>query len=127
MAYTITDHCISCDRCLSLCPTNAIQIEGQGKWIDPNLCNNCDGYYSVPQCAAACPTTRGCVPHLSNFVSTPTTGDYWDKWFNLHDRLIERLHRSKHTGYWEQWFNAYSQKLAEQIQASKLQAAGGQA
>ena len=127
MPYTITDNCISCNRCETVCPTNAIKVEGLNKWIDANLCNNCDGYYSVPQCAASCPTNRGCVPSLSNYIPVQANGDYWDTWFNLHDCLIERLYRTKQTRYWNQWFKAYSEKLQEQIQSSSLQTAGSQA
>lgn len=121
MAYIITSQCISCNRCQSICPTNAIRVEGQHRWIDSTLCNNCIGYYGVPQCAAACPTNRGCVPSLGNTGVSTTNGDYWEAWFNLHDRLVARLIRSKQTRYWEQWFNTYSQKLSKQIQSHKLQ------
>ncbi|HEY9708357.1 MAG TPA: 4Fe-4S binding protein [Oculatellaceae cyanobacterium] len=109
MAYAITSKCISCDRCETVCPTNAIQVNDQQKWIDPNLCNNCVGYYGTPQCAAGCPITGGCVPDLSNFISPASQGDYWQSWFNIHDRLVERLHQSKRTRYWEQWFKAYAE------------------
>lgn len=56
MSYAITNRCIQCDTCIPLCPTGAITIvEGNDFWIDPSLCNNCDGYYEQPQCALACP------------------------------------------------------------------------
>lgn len=115
MAYTITSKCISCNRCQSVCPTHAIQVEGQHQWIDISLCNDCVGYYGTPQCAAVCPVNQGCVPSLSNFISSTNKSDYWDAWFNLHDRLIARLRNSKHTRYWERWFNFYSQILQEPI------------
>ncbi|MGE5656730.1 MAG: 4Fe-4S dicluster domain-containing protein [Actinomycetota bacterium] len=59
MPYTITSNCISCDRCLSQCPTDAIRNEGLHYWIESDACNNCTGVYSVPQCAAVCPTNDG--------------------------------------------------------------------
>lgn len=56
MPYAITNRCIQCDSCLPLCPTNAITVvDGKEFWIDPTLCNNCEGYYSQPQCVIACP------------------------------------------------------------------------
>jgi len=56
MPYAITNRCIQCDSCLPLCPTGAITIiDGKDFWIDPSLCNNCNGYYPEPQCVLACP------------------------------------------------------------------------
>lgn len=56
MPYAITNRCIQCDSCLPLCPTGAITIvDGKDFWIDPTLCNNCDGYAPQPQCVLACP------------------------------------------------------------------------
>ncbi|MEM9008050.1 MAG: 4Fe-4S binding protein, partial [Cyanobacteria bacterium P01_F01_bin.86] len=33
MTYTITQDCIGCQRCLSACPTEAIQTNGLSFWI----------------------------------------------------------------------------------------------
>jgi DNA-binding transcriptional regulator YiaG/Pyruvate/2-oxoacid:ferredoxin oxidoreductase delta subunit len=54
MAYTITSLCTQCNDCLSLCPMKAIKQEGEKLWIDPMLCNNCEGFYEQPLCASAC-------------------------------------------------------------------------
>ena len=57
MPYTIPNNsCVGCDNCRLQCPTGAIRIEDNEYWIDPGLCNNCEGYYSEPQCVIACPT-----------------------------------------------------------------------
>lgn len=57
MPYTIPNNsCVGCDNCRPQCPTGAIRIEDNEYWIDPALCNNCEGYYSEPQCVIACPT-----------------------------------------------------------------------
>ncbi|OLP16688.1 transcriptional regulator [Leptolyngbya sp. 'hensonii'] len=56
MPYSITNLCIRCDSCLPQCPTGAIKLEGEDYWIDPLLCNDCEGYYSEPQCVTSCPT-----------------------------------------------------------------------
>ncbi|MBD2198233.1 MULTISPECIES: helix-turn-helix domain-containing protein [Calothrix] len=57
MPYTIPNNsCVGCDNCRPQCPTGAIKIENNEYWIDPCLCNNCEGYYSEPQCVVACPT-----------------------------------------------------------------------
>lgn len=56
MPYTIpNNNCVGCDNCRPQCPTGAIKIENEEYWIDPNLCNNCEGYYPEPQCVIACP------------------------------------------------------------------------
>ena len=57
MPYTIpNNNCLGCDNCRPQCPTGAIKIENDEYWIDPTLCNNCEGYYPEPQCVMACPT-----------------------------------------------------------------------
>jgi len=56
MAYKIPGCCLGCDSCRTHCPTGAIKVEGgEEYWIDPSLCNNCEGYYPEPQCLAFCP------------------------------------------------------------------------
>lgn len=54
MAYTITGLCTQCNDCLPLCPTGAIKPDGEKLWIDPMLCNNCEGFYDQPLCASMC-------------------------------------------------------------------------
>ncbi len=49
MAYFITDDCISCGSCQSVCPVEAIS-EGDDKYgIDAKLCTDCG------TCAEQCP------------------------------------------------------------------------
>ncbi|MEC4818462.1 MAG: helix-turn-helix domain-containing protein [Scytonema sp. PMC 1069.18] len=56
MPYTIPNNsCVGCDNCRPQCPTGAIQLENNEYWIDPCLCNNCEGYYPEPQCVVVCP------------------------------------------------------------------------
>lgn len=55
MAYKIPGTCLKCDSCQTHCPTGAVKVEGDDYWIDPSLCNNCEGYYSEPQCLTYCP------------------------------------------------------------------------
>jgi DNA-binding transcriptional regulator YiaG len=44
------------------CPTGAVKREGQDYWIDPELCNNCEGFYDAPQCVVHCPIETPPVP-----------------------------------------------------------------
>jgi ferredoxin len=106
MSYVITSQCIGCSRCLPACPTGAIKQENTGFTIDAQLCNNCAGYYSVPQCMATCPTNGGCIPDVKEF---------WSHWFIKYNHLISRLHRPEQTQYWESWFDAYAQRVSTLI------------
>ena len=111
MSYKITSQCISCDLCLSVCPTNAIQIIDGHRWIDPNLCTDCVGSINkVSQCAAGCPTYKGCIKEST---------DYWQSWFDTYNRFVKKLRNKQ--DYWEGWFDLYSQKYSEQIQKGRKQ------
>lgn len=114
MTYTITNKCIDCNACASSCPTGAITKNSNGKFaVDPDLCNDCSGAYSVAQCMASCPTYNGCQITLSSLIqSVKTSSDnYWDTWFATHRRLLQRLETQHQTQYWRHWFDTYSQKL----------------
>ncbi|MBD2195037.1 MULTISPECIES: helix-turn-helix domain-containing protein [Calothrix] len=54
MPYAITKRCIQCDNCLPHCPKGAIQVIDGDYWIDPTVCNDCEGYMT-PQCVLSCP------------------------------------------------------------------------
>ncbi len=95
MSYQITEECIKCNRCLSICPTGAIKKDQTHFWIVSDMCNNCAGSYSTPQCAAICPTNYGCVSEQLNQGKQP-----------------EKLNNQD---YWEGWFNTYAQKWSNQI------------
>ncbi|NJM97255.1 MAG: 4Fe-4S binding protein [Phormidesmis sp. RL_2_1] len=122
MTYAITDKCISCQRCLPACPTNAIEPDGDSFQINADLCNNCRGFYSVPQCWSACPTSGGCVSlaagsssfTLGNVLETST--DYWKAWRANYNHRVSRLKSSPQSAYWQNWFDTYSKNL-QQLQA----------
>lgn len=113
MTYTITSECIACDRCRPQCPTGAIGSTNGQLFINSSLCNGCVGYYSVPQCAAVCPTNNGCVE------SSPST-TYWQSWFDTYDTLVSKLKGtpSARLAYWESWFETHS-RLVGQLEESK--------
>lgn len=108
MSYTITSQCIECQRCQPACPVGAIQWDGTRFKIDSDRCNSCVGYYSVPQCVAACPTNSGCIPDVHEF---------WEQWFTKYNHLVSRLHQPKQATYWEQWFDTYSHRLTTQLRS----------
>ena len=52
MAHKITNDCIACGGCQSVCPCDAIS-EGDGKYeINPDLCVDCGA------CSAQCPLVQ---------------------------------------------------------------------
>jgi ferredoxin len=55
----ISRDCISCGVCLPVCPNNGISVEGGHYKIDPQLCTECVGKFSKPQCEQVCPV--GCI------------------------------------------------------------------
>ncbi|WP_404784463.1 helix-turn-helix domain-containing protein [Altericista sp. CCNU0014] len=55
MAQAITNECDRCDTCAPLCPVDAIKTIDDRYWIDPTLCNDCEGYAEEPVCASSCP------------------------------------------------------------------------
>ncbi len=122
MTYAITNSCISCQRCLSSCPTNAIQSDGSRFWIDVNLCNHCQGSHGVAQCWAVCPTNEGCVPLSAGAaavsLTAQTSTDYWNNWFVSYSSMVARLKTTKQSPYWRQWFEAYYQTL-KKLQAQR--------
>jgi ferredoxin len=115
MAFTITQSCISCDRCRTTCPTGAIKKIDGLFFINPSLCNDCVGYHGTPQCASVCPTTGACQKSVS------TNADYWESWFNHYEQLVKKLKTQKHPQYWDGWFDTYSQKLQSLISLNSEQ------
>jgi DNA-binding transcriptional regulator YiaG len=54
MAYQIPAGCTGCQTCVPYCPVNAISVQDGHFWINPAICNNCEGYYPEPQCVVMC-------------------------------------------------------------------------
>jgi ferredoxin len=55
MSLLIHDECINCDVCEPECPNNAITQGDEIYEIDPNLCTECVGHFTEPQCIEVCP------------------------------------------------------------------------
>jgi Fe-S-cluster-containing dehydrogenase component len=119
MTYIITDQCIQCRHCESICPTGAIIRNEQQYQINSERCNDCVGHYTVPQCWAGCPTSGGCIPNLAVLpcvLASKPSSDYWENWFNTYNRLVSRLKANQSSDYWQRWFDTYSQSLAKHLQ-----------
>ncbi|MFN0170322.1 MAG: 4Fe-4S binding protein [Bryobacteraceae bacterium] len=54
MAYFITDNCTACGDCLTVCPTDAIRPSQDRPRIVRDLCTECVGFSSAPQCVPVC-------------------------------------------------------------------------
>ncbi len=60
MAYKITEDCVLCGVCVTVCPNEAI-TEGDPIYIlDPEKCTECVPVHPVSQCEDVCPT-MACV------------------------------------------------------------------
>ncbi len=55
MALKITEDCISCGACESVCPNSAISQGAELYEIDGGKCKECQGSFDEPQCASVCP------------------------------------------------------------------------
>lgn len=55
MATLITSECINCGACEPECPNGAISQGDDIFVIDPKLCTECVGHFTVMQCADVCP------------------------------------------------------------------------
>jgi ferredoxin len=68
MALQITDACVSCWACTSVCPNDAIyegKVEGINHFlIDADKCTECLGDKPVSQCAAICPIETAIIDEL---------------------------------------------------------------
>jgi len=84
MALMITDECINCAVCEPECPNAAI-FEGEEIYeINPDLCTECVGHFSEPQCRKVCPVD--CIPNDPDYQES-------------HDELLvkyQKLTRSPH-------------------------------
>jgi ferredoxin len=62
MAMMIDHTCICCDACEPECPNGAITAGEACYFIDPRLCTECVGHFTVCQCQEMCPAQ--CIhPH----------------------------------------------------------------
>ncbi len=70
VSLLITENCINCKACETVCPVNAIYPGGKDfelnnkkcrapekehYYIVPGKCNSCKGFYDGPECISICP------------------------------------------------------------------------
>ena len=55
MAFKINSDCNNCGACEPECPNNAISMGSDLYEIKVDLCTECVGFNSEPQCAVVCP------------------------------------------------------------------------
>ena len=68
MAHMITAECINCTACATDCPTEAISPGAAQYLINPNVCTDCEGLYTVPKCYQVCPV-GACVPERASYIN----------------------------------------------------------
>jgi ferredoxin len=64
----ISCECINCSACEYECPVRAIRPGPAQFAIDPAVCVECDGYFPVPRCKAACPV-GACQPEREPYLA----------------------------------------------------------
>ncbi|MDR3352418.1 MAG: 4Fe-4S binding protein [Zoogloeaceae bacterium] len=64
MALRITEACVNCWACVTVCPNEAIAEDDPVFAIDPRKCTECTGEFAEPQCAAICPIECAIVDEL---------------------------------------------------------------
>ncbi len=62
MPTMITDECVNCGACLSICPNDGISRGEYKVELDATLCTECVGSSSSEQCAVVCPIDDVCIP-----------------------------------------------------------------
>ena len=55
MANMITERCVNCGACESMCPAGGISRGEEVFVIDAARCTECVGFYHTQQCARVCP------------------------------------------------------------------------
>ncbi len=70
MALSIISSCVNCWACMDVCPQLAIRPDTPHFKINSSLCSECDGSYSVPQCASICPI-EGAILLADGLVANP--------------------------------------------------------
>jgi len=61
VSLLITEKCIVCDLCLTVCPNDAISAGEEVFLIDPERCTECVGHHPKSQCVKVCPV-KAIVP-----------------------------------------------------------------
>lgn len=51
----ITEQCVKCGICESMCPAGGICESEETYVVDPDRCTECAGFYHTQQCARVCP------------------------------------------------------------------------
>lgn len=72
MTYAITDKCIGCHACETVCPSHAIFKKPEDEKffaIHPKRCTGCEGSFELPQCATICPVEEAIIDPLGKVVN----------------------------------------------------------
>ncbi len=68
MSIIVTNACINCDACISVCPNNGISRGEYKVTVDAALCTECVGFSSSEQCVDVCPVNV-CVRDAKNVAT----------------------------------------------------------
>ena len=87
MAVRITHDCISCGNCFSLCPNNAVFVDGNDEYaIDPSRCTEC-----IDQPKRRCATICCVGAIVVDPAHAETPAQRWAKHRRLHTFSLEDI------------------------------------
>ncbi|MCP5068596.1 MAG: YfhL family 4Fe-4S dicluster ferredoxin [bacterium] len=69
MSILITDACVNCGACLTICPNGGISRGHERVVLSADLCTECVGFNSSLQCAEVCPIDL-CIIRDPNHAET---------------------------------------------------------
>ncbi len=90
MANKITEACVNCGACESVCPAGGISKGEDVFVIDPALCTECVGFYHTQQCARVCPVDASVVD--------PDNAETEDVLFERAQKMAAKLGRTLELG-----------------------------
>ncbi len=71
MALQISEFCIACDACRTVCPNDAISEDSPWYMISSDRCTECSGDYADAQCASICPVEGAICDELGTPLNPP--------------------------------------------------------
>lgn len=95
MANKITEACVNCGACESVCPSGGISKGPDIFVIDTAACTECVGFYHTQQCARVCPVDASLV----DTDNVETEADLFEKAQKMAAKTGRTLHLGPETSH----------------------------